>query len=147
MSGVAIRFGFDARAITGHLARLAVLNASHFSAVRRELGEMLLGDIQDNFDGQKLADGSPMPQSAAAIKRRGKTLIDKHRLYDSYVYQLEGAGLAVGSNLAYAAIHHFGGETGRGHKTKIAARPVMGLGERQQQQIGDYLIAAIRAVQ
>lgn len=32
----------------------------------------------------------------------------------------------LGSNLVYAAIHQFGGMAGRGHKTKIPARPYIG---------------------
>lgn len=34
-------------------------------------------------------------------------------------------GLAVGSDKIYAAIHHFGGLAGRGHKTFIPARPYL----------------------
>jgi phage gpG-like protein len=144
MSGVSIRFGFDDAAITRHLAQLAILDSTHFNNTRREIGEYFLGEIQDCFDRQKLADGTPMKQSAAAIKRRGKTLIEHHHLYDSYAYQLAAGGVEIGSDLVYAAIHHFGGETGRGHKTKLDARPVMGIAERHERAVGDYLIAALR---
>ena len=88
-----------------------------------------------------------MPQSQAAIKRRGKTLIKSHALYDSYVYQLARGGIELGSNKVYAHIHHAGGKTGRGHKTSILGRPVMGVGPRQERKIGDYLIAAIKAIE
>jgi phage virion morphogenesis protein len=141
--GGAMRAGFDNGVITRHLARLAIADSQGFNAARREIGETLLGDVQDNLDGQKLFDGSAMPQSKAAIKRSGKTLIKKHHLYDSYVYQLEAGGVAVGSNRAYARIHHFGGSTGRGGRTRIDARPVMGMGARQERAIGDVLIAEI----
>lgn len=129
-----------------HLARLSARR--EWTGARREIGEYLVGDVQDNFDRQKLYDGSPMPQSKAAIARAGKTLIDKHNLYDSYVYQLARGGLAWGSNMVYAAIHHFGGETGRiGHRFTMPARPVMGIGERQERRIGDYMVQAIEAMQ
>jgi phage gpG-like protein len=36
---------------------------------------------------------------------------------------------------------------GRGHKTKIVARPVMGMGMRQERGLGDLLINEIRALQ
>ncbi|WP_168224677.1 phage virion morphogenesis protein [Rhodoferax aquaticus] len=148
MAGTSIRYGFDASPISMHLARLAVLSANQFAEVRRDIGEYFKGDIQDNLDGQKLFDGKPMEQSEAAIGRAGKTLIDKHHLYDSYTFQLEGAGLAIGSNSVYAAIHHFGGETGRkGHRFTLPARPVMGMGERQERRVGDLLIAELRALQ
>jgi phage gpG-like protein len=147
MSGITLRLKTDGSPIGRHLASLQQLDATQFQAARREIGEFLLGDIQDCFDRQKLADGSPMPQSQAAIKRRGKTLIDHHHLYDSYVYQLTAGGVEVGSDMVYAAINHFGGKTGRGHKTEIKSRPVMGLDGRRERDIGDYLVAAITRAQ
>lgn len=152
MTGVAITAGFDDGPIRRHLARLAILDARGFDSVRREIGEYLLGEVQDNLDGQRLADGSPMPQSQAAIDRQGKTLIDRHHLYDSYTYQLAGSGAAagveVGSSSVYAAIHHFGGETGRrGHRFNMLARPVLGIGVAQEARLGDFLIAEIRRAQ
>lgn len=148
MSGITLRAGFDDNAITRHLARLALLDQQGFDGVRREIGEFMVGDIQDNLDGQTLFDGSPMPQSKAAIARKGKTLIDRHHLYDSYVYQLAGTGLEVGSAMVYAAIHHAGGETGRmGHRFTMQARPVMGIGPSQEAAIGNFLIAEIQKAQ
>jgi phage virion morphogenesis protein len=159
---------FDASPIQKHLQLLAERDMTSFTSVRREIGEYLLGEIHDNFKNQTLADGSPMPQSKAAqgrtthwkrsnkktgrvagtVRAAGKTLIDTHRLYDSYVYQLVPAGLALGSALIYAAIHHFGGETGRtGHRFNMVARPVMGVGPKQERKIGDFLIAEIEAMQ
>nr|WP_242472863.1 phage virion morphogenesis protein [Rhodoferax fermentans] len=141
-------FGFDSHLIAGHLARLVIFDHGKFGGVRREIGEFMRGEIQDNLDGQKLFDGSPMPQSKAAVKRRGKTLIKDHHLYDSYTYNLIDSGLEVGSEKVYAAIHHFGGETGRpGHRFTLQARPVMGIGPRQELAIGDYVFAAIRRTQ
>jgi len=138
---------FDNKAIYANLQRLALLDLKRFGAARREIGEHLLGEVQDNIHGQKLADGSPMPQSAAAIKRRGKTLSDKHHLYDSYTYQLPGNGVEIGSALVYSAIHHFGGETGRhGHRFTMTARPVLGLKPDDERRIGDILLAEIRAL-
>ena len=148
MSGVALTFGFDNSPIRRHLALLALTDARGFDATRREIGEYMLGEVQDNLDHQKLADGGPMPQSKAAIHRKGKTLIDKHHLYDSYTHQMAPGGVEVGSALAYAAIHHFGGETGRkGHRFVLPPRPVLGLGAAREAKIGDYLIAGIQRTQ
>ena len=156
MTGVAMRVGFDDGLITRHLARLALLDSTGFASVRREVGEYLVADVQDNIDGQKLFDGSPMPQSKAAIgryskankQRGGKTLIEHHHLYDSYTYQLTGTGVEIGSALVYAAIHHFGGETGsKGHRFNMVARPVLGIAARQERELGDFFIAEIRRAQ
>lgn len=138
---------FDTRPLLQHLRGLERLNNSHFVAVRREVGEYMLGNVQDNLDTQRLADGKAMPPSKAAAKRGGKTLINTHRLYDSYAYQLRDEGVEIGSAMIYAAIHHFGGKAGRGGKTTITPRPVLGVSTKQERAIGDYLIAAIGRVQ
>lgn len=160
--------GFNAERLTEHMRGLERLNTGHFASVRREIGEFMLGNVQDNFDAQRLFDGTPMPPSAAAqgrtttwkqnnkklgrvkgsVRAPGKTLIDTHRLYDSYTYQLTGAGVEIGSALIYSAIHHFGGETGRpGHRFMMTARPVLGVAAAQEKAMGDYMIAAIGRTQ
>lgn len=145
LAGVSVRFE-DAQ-MKAHLARLTARQDAYTDKVRRQIGSFMLGEIQDNLDGQKLFDGSPMPQSQAAIARRGKTLIKSHALYDSYIYQLPPGGIEVGSNKVYARIHHYGGQAGRSGKTKILARPVLGIADRQERRIGDFLIAAVKALE
>lgn len=171
MSGIArpaITNSFDARRVFSHLRGLVQLDATKYDGARREIGEFMLGNVQDNFDGQRLFDGSAMPPSKAAqgrtthwkannrskgrvkgeVRAAGKTLIAKHHLYDSYVYQLTLRGIEIGSALVYAAIHHFGGQTGRlGHRFNMTARPVVGVAAKQETAIGDFLIAAIGRTQ
>lgn len=144
MSGVTVSISYQDELLHRHLQALIAADGSHWDDARRDIGDYLIGEIQDNFDDQRLASGAPMPPSAAADKRDGKTLIEHHHLYDSYVYQLTAEGVEVGSGSPYAAIHHFGGLTGRGHRTRIIPRPVLGIGPEQEQQIGDILINAIR---
>lgn len=147
MSGVELRAGFSSEPIRLHLARLAIANSEGYGRALSDIGEYMVGEVQDNIDGQKLFDGTAMSQSQAAIDRPGKTLIAKHHLYDSYVFQLAPGGVAIGSDLVYAAIHHFGGKAGRGKKTEIKARPVLGVGAPQERRIGDILIAEIEGMQ
>jgi phage gpG-like protein len=167
VSGVGMTWGFDDALIRGHLGRLYLVARGHFDSARREIGEYMVGEVQDNLDGQKLADGSAMPPSAAAqgrtthykrdnkkkgyvkgsVRAAGKTLIDTHQLYDSYVWQAKGLGVEVGSNREYAAIQHFGGDTGRGGKTHIDARPVLGVKPADEARIGDFLVKQILAAQ
>ena len=135
-----------------HLYGLSRLAASSvpWKEARREIGDLMLGDIQDNFDRQTLYTGEAMPQSKAARGRQGKTLIDKHHLYDSYLdagAQDTDTGIVLGSNSVYARIHHSGGETGRpGHRFHMTARPVLGVGPKQERRIGDALIREIEAL-
>lgn len=151
MTGTVLQAGFDDSAITRHLAMLAIMDARRFDGARREIGEFMVDDIHQNIESQKLYDGRPMPQSKAAIKRKGKTLLDRNHLMDSYVYQLDRNGVEFGSALVYAAIHHFGGDRAipakHGPVAPLPARPVMGIGERQERRIGDILIAEIRSIQ
>lgn len=148
MSGVAMLTAhFDDGPIRRHLARLALLDAGGYRRARIEIGEYFVGEVLDNLQRQTLFDGSPMPQSRAAAARAGKTLVDKGRLRDSYVYQLTNAGVEIGSAVIYAAIHHFGGQTGRGGKTILPARPVLGMTADGEREIGDILVDEIRRAQ
>lgn len=143
MSGTTMRIAFDDAPLRLRLAAWALAKPAAFNSVLQDIGEDVLGDVQDNIAYQKLADGSGMPQSAAAVKRGGKTLLDRGHLRDSYAYQIAGGILAVGSNMVYAAIHHFGGKTGRGHKINITARPVLGINSQRELAIGDKLGKAL----
>jgi phage virion morphogenesis protein len=141
-NGVGLHFRAGDGVLLRHLARLSV--RTQFNNARRDIGDYLKSEVEDNIQGQKLFDGSPMPQSKAAIERKGKTLLKRANLLDSYVYQLARGGVEVGSNLAYARIHHFGGETGRpGHRFNMVARPVLGVGPEQERKIGNFLIAEV----
>ena len=145
MSGVGLHYEFPCAAIKRHLARIAALDATAFDAERREIGEFFLGEVQDNIDRQRLWDGAAMPQSEAAKREHRKTLQDEGHLRDSYVYQLVPGGVEIGSNLAYARIHHYGGETGpREHRFVMTARPILGLTDDGKREIGMILIGAVK---
>lgn len=135
-SGVTLQVDAAARTIERHLAMLSATGGSLSEGLRRKMGEYVLGQVQDRFDEQLLVDGRAMPQSAAAIARDGKTLIERHHLYDSYVYNVLPSGVEIGSNSAYARIHHFGGKAGRGHRIDILARPVLGVTQADEAHLG-----------
>jgi phage virion morphogenesis protein len=52
--------------------------------------------------------------------------------------------VVVGTNVVYAAIHHFGGQAGRGRKVTIPARPFMMIQDEDWKEINevsaDYLL-------
>jgi phage gpG-like protein len=147
--GVSLRWEHDARALERHLALMAASGPGMSPGLRDDIGEYMLGLVQDRLDGdpQKLVGGADMPQSAAAIERDGKTLIDRHHLYDSYVYQLTPSGVEVGSNSIYARIHHFGGQAGRGHAIEILARPVLGMDDQEEAHVGEMILEELRRMQ
>lgn len=139
-----IQWEFDNDPLLNHLAQLEQVN---FDVVAAGIGAYLIGEIQDRFSGQRLWDGSAMPQSAAARARGGQTLIDSHNLLDSYVWQAAGGGsVEVGSDSPYAAIHHWGGDAGRHHATHIDPRPVLGVNADDEQAIGQLIFDAMGGV-
>lgn len=160
-----LRLSTEGTPLQAVFQRLVELDSNAYESARREIGEYLVTDARDNLSAQRLFDGSPMPQSKAAQggtfrrrirsgKRKGKlrrvtiaarkTLIDTARLRDSYTYELLQAGVAWGSSLVYARIHHAGGRAGRGHRVILPARPITGLGPRQAGRIGAYLLGEVR---
>ena len=167
MSGVQLNFRIDDAVVRSHLARLALLHASGFDNVRREIGEYFMAQVVDNITEQRLFDGSPMPPSKAAaggqVRKKVKTgpnagkiytrtikprntLLDKGHLRDSYSYNLTRDGVEIGSNLVYAAIHHFGGQAiawGK-HPFQMVARPVIGVTPEGEDRLGDFMVAEIR---
>lgn len=142
--GVAMQWSLVNDQITEHLHKLAAFDLGE---LKKDIGEYLIGQIQDRFDDQKLFDGTAMPQSAAAKARSGQTLILNRLLYKSYVYQPTPQGVEVGSDSAYARIHHFGGETGRaGGRFEMTKRPVMGENDTDTEVIGNKILNELRGI-
>jgi len=50
-------------------------------------------------------------------------LIKSTALRKSFFVKVNGDSVEIGNPMPYAAIHQFGGKTGRGHKVTIPARP------------------------
>ncbi|ACR32488.1 phage virion morphogenesis protein [Burkholderia glumae] len=142
MNGVSVQWDFAGDdALCRHLA---AIGGATFTGGHEEIGEYMLGHIQDRFDQQMLWDGSPMPQSAAALERQGPTLIDSRALYDSYVYNVIPDGLEFGNGEECERIHHFGGDTGRDRSVHIEARPVLGVNDHDGALTGQMPLDAVR---
>ena len=103
------------------------------SPLMKNVGETVLTSIRKNFEvggrpkwpGLKL---STIKQREAQGHWPGKILI-RHGvsggLLGSVSYRAESDRVVLSANKVYAAIHHFGGQAGRGHKVIIPARPYM----------------------
>lgn len=131
--------------IIAYLERLAAagfLNKAVFNAI----GEELLLSTDERFDKETAPDGRPWePLNAeyAAWKREfhGSDRILKLRGYlrNTLRYQATDVSVAIGSNRVYSAIHQFGGQAGRNHKTTIPARPYLGLSDDDVEAILEML--------
>lgn len=69
--------------------------------------------------------------------RNGKPLVDTGALRDSVNQNYDNDTAIVGTNMVYAAIHHFGGMAGRNRKVKIPARPFLILTNDDKQDLMD----------
>lgn len=78
--------------------------------------------------GEKWKSLSP----ATLKKSKGlkKKLVDKGKLVNSIHTSHTPTSAKIGTNVPYAAIHQFGGKTGRNHKVFIPARPFMPINDK-----------------
>ena len=80
--------------------------------------------------------------------RNGKPLTDTGALRNSLSELYDNDTALVGTNMVYAAIHHFGGMAGRNRKVRIPARPFMTLTNEDKQDllddVQDYFAALAR---
>ncbi|AOT08253.1 phage virion morphogenesis protein [Pseudoalteromonas luteoviolacea] len=127
MAGVFIDISGDA------LEKLQLLR--HKSAVPEDIlddvGAFLDMDVTTRFLNELAPDGSRWEQSEAAKERTGLTLTDQRNLAGSVTHNVEGDELVHGLGEEYAAIHHFGGKTGRGHTVTLPARQIIGIEQYQ----------------
>ena len=83
-------------------------------------------------------------------KTSWKTLQKSGQLAASLTTQVSSNYALIGSNKKYAAIHHLGGQAGRGHKTNLPERPYLPINGNNQPQpdakrrILDIAIAALK---
>jgi phage virion morphogenesis protein len=99
-----------------------------FRDVHAEMGNALRNLTLDRFKGQRGPDGAAWEKSKAAQKARRKTLQKSRVLHNSIHVNADDDGFEVGTDVVYAAIHQFGGETGRrGARFEMVARPYMGI--------------------
>ena len=93
----------------------------------------LLSMTEENFESEGWG-GQRWKQSRRAADEGGKTLQKSGQLAASLTTQVGSNYARIGSNKKYAAIHHLGGQAGRGHKTNLPARPYLPINGNNQLQ-------------
>jgi len=97
----------------------------------------------------------PVMRQIYNIGKNGMPLLDTGRLRNSITYNADKNSVSVGTNVVYAAIHQFGGETylnmramakdgdqwhkGEAHTHRIPARPFLGLSASDRDEVIDIL--------
>ena len=110
-------------------------NISKGSPVFNEIGELWARDVKKIFDiggdpkwkpsGRASAGGTVKAGKRKGQMKKGKTLIRHSHLKNSIMPRVEGNKIILGTNKVYAAIHNYGGKTGRGHKVTMTKREFM----------------------
>lgn len=110
------------------------------------ISNMMLEVVERNFSTQSNPETGLqwIPLTAHTMQKRAK---QGH--WPGKILQVSG-GLAasispnygndyaiISTNKIYAAIHHFGGNTGRGHAANIPARPYLALSKQDERDIND----------
>lgn len=109
-------------------------NATDTAPMMSGIAAELLSLTEDNFAGEGWG-GSKWQRSLRAASG-GKTLQDSGQLAASISTQSGNGYARIGTNKVYAAVHHFGGQAGRGHHVKLPARPFLPLSGESQLQPG-----------
>lgn len=144
--------------LSGSEAALAALSAAAARLddpmpLYDEIGSMLVVSTQQRFEREEAPDGTPWPMSIRVLTEGGKTLSDTRRLHNSMTHEASRDGVAVGTNVIYAAIHQTGGtiraKTARGLRFQVAGewavkqsveipeRAFLGLDAEDERAIGD----------
>ena len=138
-----IKIEVKADKITARLSELSgTLN--DLTPVMRQIGGVMLAAVEQNFDTEGARIGKRWKPSLRAKRDGGKTLQDTGRLAGSFVIKADRTSAIVGTNVVYAAIHQFGGKTGRGHKLILPARPFLGLNSQDKNDIVKKIVSAIQ---
>lgn len=95
----------DDREVTRTLDRLA-RKVADLRPVMREISFVMLEAVHENF----ASEGRPNPwkKSRRAKRGGGETLQDTKRLWRSISARSDASSAMVGTNVVYAAAHHFG---------------------------------------
>jgi len=104
-----------------HLQKLGK-TAKNLTPLHRHIGNILQNSIEESFESEASPFGEAWKKSK---KESGKTLTDSGTLSSSFTTDADGEGVSVGTNLVYAAVHHFGGQAGRKKSVTLPARPFL----------------------
>lgn len=137
------------------VAKLTALDrqVSNLKPFFEEVGEIIKTSVVRNFEvgGRYRAvgdwqGGTSKWQETSVVTGR-KILIDQALLLGSINWWAGSTEVEVGSNLAYSAIHNFGGMAGRNKSVNIPGRPYMVVQDEDLEQIlevaDDYILGKI----
>lgn len=96
-------------------------NLTHRKPINKAIAAELLSMTEDNFANERWGNGKAWKPT----HRGGKKLQLSGQLAASISTSADNNFARIGSNKPYAAIHHLGGQAGRGHKVNMPMRPYL----------------------
>ena len=112
-AGVRIEVEFDSADVRRALRRLIAAGEEidRPGGVLDVIGARLVTSVQHRFETETAPGGEPWKPSVRAREEDGQTLTDTGRLRASITHRLGPGEVVIGTNVVYAAIHQFGGQT------------------------------------
>lgn len=137
MSGVTAQL--TAPGLDDAIKRVARLQSANLAEFADNAGAVLESSTRERFETKKAPDGSdwvPWSDAYDDTRKHGQhsLLVDEQGMLDSVASYTNSAQVEVGSNLVYAAHHHFGGEE---IGTGVPARPFLGVSDQDQGDLQD----------
>lgn len=118
-------------------------NLTHRKPINKAIAAELLSMTEDNFERERWGN-TKWKKSQRAANDDGKTLQLSGQLAASISTSVDNHFARIGSNKPYAAIHHLGGQAGRGHKVTIPMRPYLPIdGSGKLQANGERRILSV----
>jgi len=145
MTGAMISMEIDDRQIKAKIRALMAFGQNP-SAAMRDIATYGEASTRERFRDQVAPDGNRWKPSIRVQISGGKTLTKDGHLGDSVSNKSNATVAEWGVNRIYAAIHQFGGNTGRKLRTKIVARPYLGVNAADENEILNLLQARIDGV-
>lgn len=128
-----LEISLDASRLEHGLGQL-LKNATNTRPMMRAIATEMVSLTEDNFENESWG-GEKWKQSKRAANG-GKTLQLTGQLATSISTKVGNDFAQIGINKKYAAIHHLGGQAGRGRKVILPARPYLPINGSGQLQKG-----------
>lgn len=143
MSGVQLQVTIDDTEVRAALAG-AEERATDMTPAFDEIGATVVSHTLLRFASQTDPDGHPWtPLSPVTVALRGggnpHILVNHGILRGSITHIAHSNEVEIGTNVVYGAIQQLGGDTGRGHRVHIPARPYLGIDQADREDIPDIL--------
>ena len=117
-----------------------VERTSDLHPLMKNIAGILEDSVEENFEQECRPKWEGLKSSTIAQRTKkgyypGKILQMRGELASSITSNYDENSAVIGTNKIYAAIHQFGGKTGKGKKAEIPARPFLKLTDKENQEV------------